>query len=224
LTPCRWRAKNQVSFKPVRKATPLEATTASSRRLSDRVSTCTVYSFTGGADGANPLEGLTADANGDLFGVTQHGGANNDGVVFEITNSGFVPTGITVVHGLTSGQDLLVYELYQAAYARTPDNGGFLYWAGIADSQQTSAIALADAFLTAPEFTLKYGANPTNTAFVTELYTNVLGRAPDQAGLTYWIGQANAGEAHDQLLVAFATSQENVQLIAPHVANGYWTT
>ena len=33
LTPCRWRVKNQVSFKPVRKATPPEATTASSRRL-----------------------------------------------------------------------------------------------------------------------------------------------------------------------------------------------
>jgi hypothetical protein len=41
LTPCRWRAKNQVGFKPVTKATPPEATTASSRRLSDRVSICT---------------------------------------------------------------------------------------------------------------------------------------------------------------------------------------
>jgi transposase InsO family protein len=35
LTPCRWRAKNQVTFKPARKATPAEATTASSHRLSD---------------------------------------------------------------------------------------------------------------------------------------------------------------------------------------------
>jgi hypothetical protein len=94
--------------------------------------------------------------------------------------------------------------------------------AGLADSQHT--IALADAFLASPEFAQKYGANPSNAAFVTELYTNVLGRAPDQAGLTYWIGQANAGEAHDQLLVAFATSQENVQLIAPHVSSGFWTT
>ena len=94
--------------------------------------------------------------------------------------------------------------------------------AGLADSQHM--IALADAFLASPEFTRKYGVNPSNAAFVAELYSNVLGRAPDQGGLTYWIGKANAGEAHDQLLVAFATSQENVQLIAPHVSSGFWTT
>ena len=34
---------------------------------------------------------LVADANGDLFGTTQTGGANNTGSVFEITDSGYVP-------------------------------------------------------------------------------------------------------------------------------------
>jgi uncharacterized repeat protein (TIGR03803 family) len=34
--------------------------------------------------------GLIADANGNLFGTTEQGGSNNDGTVFEITNSGFV--------------------------------------------------------------------------------------------------------------------------------------
>ena len=33
---------------------------------------------------------LVADANGDLFGTTQTGGANGSGTAFEITNSGFV--------------------------------------------------------------------------------------------------------------------------------------
>ena len=63
----------------------------------------------------------------------------------------------------------------------------------------------------ASEFTAKFGANPSNDAYVTELYTNVLGRAPDAAGLAYWEGQANSGVARDQLLVAFATSAENLQ-------------
>ena len=53
-----------------------------------------LYSFSGispRTDGASPVAGLIADANGDLFGTTYTGGANGDGTVFEITNSGFVP-------------------------------------------------------------------------------------------------------------------------------------
>jgi hypothetical protein len=131
---------------------------------------------------------------------------------------------ITLVFDLHSAEDLLVYELYQAAYDRVPDNAGYRFWAGQGDANHLSALQLADAFLAAPEFTQKYGANPTNTQYVTELYTNVLGRAPDPAGLAFWIGQANAGDPRDSLMVAFATSPENVQLIGSHIADGYWTT
>ena len=49
----------------------------------------TLVSFNG-SNGANPYAGLTADANGDLFGTTDGGGANGDGTVFEITGAGFV--------------------------------------------------------------------------------------------------------------------------------------
>jgi uncharacterized repeat protein (TIGR03803 family) len=43
------------------------------------------FNFT---NGAFPYDGLIADANGDLFGTTNVGGANNDGTVFEIVNTG----------------------------------------------------------------------------------------------------------------------------------------
>jgi uncharacterized repeat protein (TIGR03803 family) len=49
----------------------------------------TLLNFTGN-NGALPVAGLIADANGDLFGTTQQGGSNSGGMVFEITNSGFV--------------------------------------------------------------------------------------------------------------------------------------
>ena len=49
----------------------------------------TLVSFNG-SDGAAPIENLIADANGNLFGTTSGGGANDDGTVFEITDSGFV--------------------------------------------------------------------------------------------------------------------------------------
>jgi hypothetical protein len=133
-------------------------------------------------------------------------------------------TVVTLVTNLHSSEDALVYQLYQAAYDRMPDYAGFVYWAGQADARQMTALQLADQFLAAPEFTAAFGANPSNDAYVTELYANVLGRAPDAAGLAYWEAQANAGTPRDQLLVDFATSSENVALIAPHTANGYWVS
>lgn len=39
-----------------------------------------------GSDGANPFAGLTFDSQGDLFGTTFNGGANNLGTVFELVN------------------------------------------------------------------------------------------------------------------------------------------
>ena len=46
----------------------------------------TLVSFSG-ADGAFPDGGLIADAAGDLFGVTQTGGTDNDGVAYEIAKT-----------------------------------------------------------------------------------------------------------------------------------------
>jgi len=50
----------------------------------------TLISFNG-TNGANPVSGLIADANGNLFGTTSNGGASGDGTAFELTGSGFVP-------------------------------------------------------------------------------------------------------------------------------------
>ncbi len=42
-----------------------------------------LYDFTGGNDGGNPFGSLVLDANGNLFGTTEAGGANGYGVIFE---------------------------------------------------------------------------------------------------------------------------------------------
>ena len=49
-----------------------------------------VINFNGSGDGALGAN-LVADPNGNLFGTTPTGGANNTGSVFEITDSGYVP-------------------------------------------------------------------------------------------------------------------------------------
>jgi len=55
----------------------------------------TIYNFCVAAycsDGANPAAGLTAGANGGLYGTTESGGMNFRGNVFEITPSGRLKT------------------------------------------------------------------------------------------------------------------------------------
>ena len=58
----------------------------------------TLVSFHG-SDGAQPDDGFIADANGNLIGTTQQGGASDNGTVFMIakTASGYASTPITLV-------------------------------------------------------------------------------------------------------------------------------
>jgi len=44
-----------------------------------------LYTFTGGADGGEPLAGLAIDANGNLYGTTALGGASGLGTVFMLS-------------------------------------------------------------------------------------------------------------------------------------------
>jgi hypothetical protein len=117
-----------------------------------------------------------------------------------------------------------IYRIYQAAFARSPDKAGFVYWTNEATSKNLDSLTIANAFTHSQEFQQKFGTNPSNTEYITKLYENVLGRAPDQDGLNYWVHQADSGRSDEQLLVDFANSPENVQLTGIHTTNGYWTT
>jgi uncharacterized repeat protein (TIGR03803 family) len=60
-----------------------------------------LYSFTGGSDGAYPYAGLVQGANGAFYGTTLDGGASGDGVVFQITAAG----ALTPLYSFTNGVD-----------------------------------------------------------------------------------------------------------------------
>jgi uncharacterized repeat protein (TIGR03803 family) len=47
-----------------------------------------LYTFTGGADGANPFAGVILDSAGNLYGTTAYGGAAGAGVVFQLDAAG----------------------------------------------------------------------------------------------------------------------------------------
>jgi uncharacterized repeat protein (TIGR03803 family) len=76
-------------------------------KLSPAGTETVLHTFTGGADGANPLAGLVRDAAGNLYGTASDGGAAcfdnaiTCGVVFKLS-----PTGAeTVLHTFTGGAD-----------------------------------------------------------------------------------------------------------------------
>jgi len=43
-----------------------------------------LHSFAGGSDGSDPSSGLLVNTKGDFYGTAFKGGANNDGIVFEV--------------------------------------------------------------------------------------------------------------------------------------------
>jgi len=60
-----------------------------------------LYSFTGENDGASPEAGLVQGSDGNFYGTTYGGGADNSGTVFKITTNGT----LTTLYSFTGGND-----------------------------------------------------------------------------------------------------------------------
>ena len=80
-----------------------------------------------------------------------------------------------------------ITELYIAYFDRAPDALGLHFWA-TAFSDGLGFDAIAAAFFDQPEHRSLYGEVTDISAYVTAVYENVLGRAPDVAGLAFWQG------------------------------------
>jgi hypothetical protein len=125
-----------------------------------------------------------------------------------------------------------VAALYSAALDRAPDIPGLVGWENIyaqalpasAKGNAFSALAetvptgrfgsIAEGFTDSVEFQQKYGSL-SDTAFVTQLYRNILDRAPEPTGLNDWLDLMHQGDSHgllytrDMVLVGLAASPEN---------------
>lgn len=102
-------------------------------------------------------------------------------------------------------------RLYTAYFQRVPDYAGLMYWFNSmypSSGPATSLAQVSEAFAQSAEFVTTYGPL-SNGAFVSRVYQNVLGRSPDNAGYTYWLGQLNAGMTRGQVMTSFSESAEN---------------
>lgn len=124
---------------------------------------------------------------------------------------------MSIIVSSPADQELLgsIIRLYQAVLGRQPDLPGLDYWYNEAKSKGLGLGGIADAFVT-PEI-LTYSA----PRFLTDLYHNVLGREPDDAGYAYWLTEifANGGSQHyGDVAASFAESAEFKALVADGVA------
>ncbi|MEJ7844817.1 MAG: DUF4214 domain-containing protein [Acidimicrobiales bacterium] len=115
---------------------------------------------------------------------------------------------------LTSGESNAlvapVARLYEAYFLRLPDPGGLDYWVSYM-RRGASLAQVSAAFAGSPEFVARYGAL-SPSGFVDLVYRNVLGRAPDLGGLTYWVGQlVNGFRDRGSVMLGFSESVERVQ-------------
>lgn len=106
-----------------------------------------------------------------------------------------------------------ITELYMAYFNRAPDVAGLNYWAG----QVKAGLPLtgvAASFTAQPEYASVYPSSLTDsTSFVQSIYQNLFGRAPEQAGLTYWVQQLDGGAvSRSNFVLAVATGAQDTAL------------
>ncbi|HRW39479.1 MAG TPA: DUF4214 domain-containing protein, partial [Aquihabitans sp.] len=97
---------------------------------------------------------------------------------------------------------------YSAYFLRPPDKSGFAFWLNRRRSGSWTIAKISANFADSSEFKNRYGSL-SNSDFVTLVYQNVLGRAPDSGGLSYWTGQLDQRKkSRGQVMANFSESNE----------------
>lgn len=100
-----------------------------------------------------------------------------------------------------------VFRLYRATLDREPDAAGFMAWAQNLASGQ-SYLDVIGGFTRSGEFQKSYGDLSDTAAFITQLYQNVLNRAPDAGGLNGWLNAIETTGSRDVVVQGLAQSAE----------------
>ena len=103
----------------------------------------------------------------------------------------------------------IVTQLYRDTLGRAPDPVGLATWVSWLQSGRFTVAQTAALFYASAEFYAGLGGG-TPTSWVTTLYSAVLGRAPDPAGLAAWVGYTtNPAYGREWVAAAFYGSLES---------------
>ena len=100
-----------------------------------------------------------------------------------------------------------VTDLYRTFFGRDPDAAGLAYWLGELAAVQSRA-AILNSFLFSSEFSGQMrtlfgaaGARP-EVDMTIDLFRGALGRLPDSAGFSYWLGRIRAAQCQEAAAVS----------------------
>lgn len=159
----------------------------------------------------------TVAHSGAGFSVSDRLGIDGSDKLVNIERLAFADGALALDIGGSGGQ---AYRLYQAALNRAPDAAGLGFHMWAMDSAGRTLAQVAQGFIDSPEFAARYGSL-SNTDFATQLYANVLHRAPDAAGLKFHVDLLDAGKiSRAQDLADFSESAENQAALIGVIGNG----
>jgi hypothetical protein len=107
--------------------------------------------------------------------------------------------------------------MYQNTLGRAPDTQGFTFWTNILDQGLGTRGAVLQGFAKSAEFIARAQTllpdgvylPDTDASAVARVYQATLGRHPDEAGLSYWRANVEAGFSLRELVPLFLSSPES---------------
>lgn len=109
-----------------------------------------------------------------------------------------------------------VTRLYNIALDRKPDDKGLEVWTNWLLTDAQCGTSVASGFVSSPEF---QNAGYDDATYVSKLYTMLLDREPEKAGLDYWVGQIKNGASKSEIFCGFANSPEFYELCESYGIN-----
>lgn len=158
----------------------------------------------------------TITRTGTGFTVKDNTGGEGTDMLVDVERLQFADAKVAID---IAGSGGMAYRLYQAAFGRTPDQGGLGFQMRELDSGLNIAQVAAN-FIASPEFSATYGSL-NDTQFVNQLYQNVLHRGADAGGLAFHTGNlATGANTRANVLVGFSESPENQATLIGTIQNG----
>ncbi|MCK5933763.1 MAG: DUF4214 domain-containing protein [Fulvimarina manganoxydans] len=133
--------------------------------------------------------------------------------------AGRISIGDNVIAFDIEGNAGQAYRLYEAALDRAPDLDGLSNSVEALD-EGASLSSIAQNFIDSSEFSMRFGSDLTDQAFVSQLYMNVLDREGDTSGVDYWTNALDNGVSRADVLVGFSESSENQTAVMGQIEGG----
>lgn len=113
----------------------------------------------------------------------------------------------TAIWQTAEHRGIQVDGFYQQFLHRDSDAGGRQNWINQMLGGMTEENVMI-AFMSTAEYSIR---NPSNTAFVTAVYQDLLNRNPDPGGLTAWVNALNNGQTRTQVATSLVNTNERHQ-------------